>query len=58
MVVVYWHQMDRELSAILELPFITIMAAMIAIFCRLEEVLSRAWEKAKSDTFERKNNDL
>ena len=50
--------MDRKLKAVLELPFITIMAVMIAIFCRLEEVLSRAWEEAKSDTFEPKNNDL
>ena len=28
-------KMDWELNAILELSFITIMAVMIAIFCRL-----------------------
>ena len=39
LMVVYWHQMDRELSAILELPFITIMAAIIAILCRLETTM-------------------
>lgn len=50
--------MDRELSTVLELPFITIMAVMIAIFCRLEEVLSRAREEAESDIFECKSNDL
>ena len=37
--VVYLCQMDRELDAVLVLPFITIMAVMIAIFYRLETIV-------------------
>jgi len=46
------------LNAILELPFITIMAAMIAIFCRLAEVGLCGEQRAKFVIFERKTGAL
>ena len=52
---VYLCQMDRELDAVLVLPFITIMAVMIAIFCRLKAVLSVRDKRPKSTLFEREN---
>ena len=50
--------MDRELSAILELPFITIMAAMIAIFCRFEMIMHEACRNSYLLLFEVKNGEL
>ena len=49
---VYLCQMDRELDAVLVLPFITIMAVMIAIFCRLEAFLSVRDKRPRSTLFE------
>ena len=53
--VVYLRQMDRELDAVLVLPFITIMAVMIAIFCRLKAFLSVRDKRPKSTLFERED---
>ena len=50
--------MDRELSAILELPFITIMAAMITIFCRFEMIMHEACRNSDLLLFEVKNGEL
>ena len=50
--------MDRELNAILELPFITIMAVMIAIFCRFKMTMHKACRNSYLLLFEGKNGDL
>ena len=50
--------MDRELIAILVLPFITIMAVMIAVFCRLRKIVFSWAAEVVSDIFERKKGGL